>query len=270
MKELVTRALSGVLFVALFISSALFWKFGFICFLVIVCFGSLEEFYRLAGHGAEPQTELGALFGSLTLWVGLSSFAGSGGPDKYAVIVGLLSVVYVFISELYRKRENPIVNVAVTLAGWLYIALPLYLIVMMAQRNGEYRPWIVLWFAFMVWTNDVVAYIVGVMIGKHRLMERISPKKSWEGFFGGFAATVGIGFLAASIHGYDSRVLGLMGVVVCISGVLGDLVESMFKRSVGVKDSGTIMPGHGGFLDRFDAMLMAAPFAYIITITFNL
>ena len=271
MKEFIIRALSGALFVALFLSSALFWESGFIGFLVVVCFGSLKEFYRLAGKaGTEPNSKSGALLGSLMLLACLILITCAGWSDSYAVIVVLLSVAYVFIAELYRKRESPIANVAVTLAGWLYIALPLCLIVLMAHRSGEYQPWIVLWFAFMVWTNDVMAYIVGVMIGRHRLMERISPKKSWEGFFGGLAATAGIGFLAASIHGYDSWVMVIMGVAVSISGVFGDLVESMFKRSVGVKDSGAIMPGHGGFLDRFDAMLMAAPFAYITIIIFNL
>ena len=126
-------------------------------------------------------------------------------------------------------------------------------------------------FISIIWVNDVFAYLVGVTIGKHRLCERISPKKSWEGFFGGLVGAVGVSVLFGHLFGGNLLVWGGLGLVMTLSGVAGDLVESLMKREADVKDSGKMMPGHGGFLDRFDALLLAVPFAlfYLIVISFS-
>ena len=134
--------------------------------------------------------------------------------------------------------------------------------------GNEWQPWYFLFYLFIVWANDVFAYLVGVTMGKHRLCERISPKKSWEGFFGGILGAIGVGALGAYFLDGRYEIWICLAVIIAITGVLGDLVESMFKREAGVKDSGNIMPGHGGVLDRFDALLVSAPFAFIFVLFF--
>jgi phosphatidate cytidylyltransferase len=170
-----------------------------------------------------------------------------------------------FICELYRKSETPIANIAASITGAMYVALPmsLLLIVPMLLGNGEWNPWIMICYIFIIWANDVFAYLFGITLGRHRLFERISPKKSWEGFFGGLLGAMAMGWVAATVLQASVPMWVGMALVAAISGVLGDLVESMMKRSVDVKDSGNIIPGHGGWLDRFDALILSAPFAFV-------
>ena len=131
---------------------------------------------------------------------------------------------------------------------------------------GKWSAWAMLAFVSIIWVNDIFAYMVGISIGKHRLCERISPKKSWEGFFGGLVASVGFAVLFGYYLGGNLVVWAGLGLVTALTGVAGDLVESMMKREADVKDSGKMMPGHGGFLDRFDALFLAVPFAMIYLI----
>ena len=182
-----------------------------------------------------------------------------------ALGVLVLLVPLMCICELYRKSATPIANIASSIMGALYVALPmsLLLVIPMLLGNGEWNPWIVLFYIFIIWANDVFAYLFGITLGRHRLFERISPKKSWEGFFGGLAGAVAMGYVAATI--LDASTTAWMGLalVAALSGVFGDLVESLMKRSVDVKDSGNIIPGHGGWLDRFDALILSAPFVFV-------
>ena len=120
-----------------------------------------------------------------------------------------------------------------------------------------------IFFIFIIWANDVFAYLVGMSIGRTKLCERLSPKKSWEGFFGGVIGAVAMGLVAARMLGGSYAEWAVLALIASVTGVLGDLVGSMFKRAAGVKDSGTLIPGHGGVLDRFDAMLLAAPFVFV-------
>ena len=157
--------------------------------------------------------------------------------------------------------------------GAVYVALPMAILTILPSLlNGLiYRgdawipwvPWVFLFYLLLVWGNDVFAYLVGVTMGKHRMCERLSPKKSWEGFVGGVMGSAAVGAIAASVLGGSYGVWIGLAIVVALSSVVGDLIESMFKRDAGVKDSGAIMPGHGGILDRFDALIISAPFALI-------
>ena len=153
----------------------------------------------------------------------------------------------------------------------VYIALPFALLATIPLRGAcsagsPYVPGDMLAIIFLVWANDVGAYLAGSLFGRHRLFERISPKKSWEGFAGGVLCAVAVGWLYGLYAGPGDTAHGLLwsgaGLVVAVAGVLGDLVESMLKRSAGLKDSGNSIPGHGGFLDRFDALILAVPFVY--------
>ena len=197
----------------------------------------------------------------------------------------LLPMIFaLFVAELYRRHEDPLGNICWELGGLVYIALPFALLATIPLHGAcsagpSYVPGDMLAIIFIVWANDVGAYLAGSLFGRHRLFERISPKKSWEGFAGGVLCAVAVGWLYGlyagpgdAAHGLlwggaglvvaVAGVLGALGESVAVSGVWGDLVESMFKRSVGIKDSGRMMPGHGGFLDRFDALILAVPFVY--------
>ena len=176
----------------------------------------------------------------------------------------MLLVPSTFVCELWRKHPTPMVNIASTIMGVVYLALPMALILFVPQLLvGKWSPWALLSVIAIIWVNDISAYLVGVTLGKHRLCERISPKKSWEGFFGGLIGAVAAAVLFGHLAGGSLLVWGGLGLVASLSGVAGDLVESLFKREVDVKDSGRMMPGHGGFLDRFDALYIAVPYMFV-------
>ena len=233
----------------------------------------LEHKKEYVNYLYEPMKALGLFMGVMMLGVGLAIslfFDNSSDATAVMLIVSatfalILIVPLMFICELYRKSETPIANIATTITGVMYVALPmsLLLIVPMILGNGEWNPWIMICYIFIIWANDVFAYLFGITLGRHRLFERISPKKSWEGFFGGLLGAMAMGWVAATVLQASVPMWIGMALVAAISGVLGDLVESMMKRSVDVKDSGNIIPGHGGWLDRFDALILSAPFVFI-------
>lgn len=155
--------------------------------------------------------------------------------------------------------------------GIIYVAVPMAMLLYVPQMLvGKWNPWAMMAFISIIWVNDICAYLVGVTLGKHRLCERISPKKSWEGFFGGLIGAAGFAVLFGHLFGGNLLIWGGLGLVVALAGVAGDLIESLIKREADVKDSGTMMPGHGGFLDRFDALLLATPFALFYLIVTSL
>jgi phosphatidate cytidylyltransferase len=181
-----------------------------------------------------------------------------------------------FIAELYTKAPNPINNWAYTMLSQMYIALPFAMVNVLAFRgvgNGVVYNYLAPLSIFVfLWTNDTGAYCIGSLIGKHRLFERISPKKSWEGSIGGGVVAIGVSFILAHYFPFMSMMewAGL-ALVVVIFGTWGDLTESLLKRQLHVKDSGNILPGHGGMLDRFDSSLMAIPAAvvYLYALTWS-
>jgi len=162
--------------------------------------------------------------------------------------------------ELFRKEENNISNIATGILGLSYIAIPLCLANYVVFTNGIYNSFPLILLFILIWTNDTGAYLVGMSIGKHKLFPRISPKKSWEGLFGGIILTIIVSLIFVVIRQDISVFNGIfIGILVSVSSVFGDFTESMFKRSFNIKDSGRIIPGHGGLLDRFDSMLFAIP-----------
>jgi phosphatidate cytidylyltransferase len=194
------------------------------------------------------------------------------GEEKDLFTLAVILVPYVimlipmmFICELYRKSQTPIANIGSTLMGVIYIALPisLFVFIPILLGEGEWKPLAALFYIFIIWANDVFAYLFGITLGRHRLFERISPKKSWEGFFGGLAGAIAMGYVAAIVLEANTTAWMGLALVAAIAGVFGDLVESLMKRSIDIKDSGNIIPGHGGWLDRFDALILSAPFVFI-------
>ena len=274
MKNLMVRTLSGLVLVAVFVGAVLGsqWSFGALLLLILV--GGQTEFYKLAREtGLSPQRWMGLAVGVLLFalnFIVFRQFSRSvtdeaGGAVLYLLLyIGLL-LPTLFVCELFRRSATPLANLGATLLGVLYVAVPLSLLlyVPVLAGDGVWRPETVLCYIFIIWANDVFAYLVGMTFGRHRLCERLSPKKSWEGFFGGLAGAVATGLAAAFALDANYWVWGGLALVASLSGVAGDLVESMFKREAGVKDSGQVIPGHGGVLDRFDALLLSAPYVFL-------
>lgn len=228
--NLATRTLSGAIFVAIVVGATLLSPWSFAALLIVVGVGCIRELRRLTSRAQ---------------WI-------------------VLSLLYVVV-PLTMLGAMPLL---VALIAWLWE------VVLKEQVEGG-RLWRLmalfpLFLMVMVWANDTFAYLVGVACGKHKMAPHLSPKKSWEGFAGGLAATIGIGVLA--MHLLESSLLwgGGLGLFVGVGAVAGDLFESRLKRRAGVKDSGNILPGHGGFLDRFDSLLFAVPATFIYVVLISL
>ena len=274
MKNLMVRTLSGLVLVAVFVGAVLGsqWSFGALLLLILV--GGQTEFYKLAREtGLSPQRWMGLAVGVLLFalnFIVFRQFSRSVTDEAGGAVLSLLLYIglllpTLFVCELFRRSATPLANLGATLLGVLYVAVPLSLLlyVPVLAGDGVWRPETVLCYIFIIWANDVFAYLVGMTFGRHRLCERLSPKKSWEGFFGGLAGAVATGLAAAYALDANYWVWGGLALVASLSGVAGDLVESMFKREAGVKDSGQVIPGHGGVLDRFDALLLSAPYVFL-------
>lgn len=274
LKNFIVRSLSGVVMFVVVLGAILLSKWSFAALMAVIAIGGMWEFYRFAERaGYSPMKWLGLFTGAMMLCVGVAAmlfFDSKGDHAGTSLIIAAMGALtltppLMLICELYRKSPTPIANVATSLLGALYVALPvsMLLVVPMLLGAGEWSPWIMIFYIFIIWANDVFAYLFGITLGRHRLFERISPKKSWEGFFGGLVGAMAVGYAAAMVLEASVGMWVGLALVAAISGVFGDLVESLMKRSVDVKDSGNIIPGHGGWLDRFDALILSAPFVFI-------
>jgi len=260
------RTISGSLFVIAIVGSIFLGRIPFFIIFLGLMIATMYEFYNLSMRARiRPQFLYGILLGvTLFVW----TFLYASGQLEPITFFGILPlIVSVYIIELYRAHQRPFQNIAFTLIGVLYISLPFSLLNFFVLNGTSFRlsysPDILLGFFFLIWANDTGAYLFGMSIGKHKLFPRVSPKKSWEGFFGGLVVTAIVAWII-SMFFYDISLMHWMtiGFITAIMGVFGDLVESMFKRSLGVKDSGKFLPGHGGLLDRFDAILLSIPVVY--------
>lgn len=273
MKNLVVRTLSGLVLAAVVLGAIVWSQWSFGALLAALLVGGMYEFYTLAGkQGNAPQRVVGLVAGIVLFALNLAFVSDDIreilGVARQAFGCGLafllLLLPAMFICELYRRGENPASGIGTTLMGICYVALPLSLMCYIPILGSDtWNPWVMVAYIFIIWANDVFAYLVGMTCGRHRLCERLSPKKSWEGFFGGLAGAVATGLAAAYALDANYWVWGGLALVASLSGVAGDLVESMFKREAGVKDSGQVIPGHGGVLDRFDALLLSAPYVFL-------
>ena len=273
MNNFIVRTLTGIVFAISIIGSILISHYLFSLLFLVVTIFTMLEFYKLADSGLsiKIQTKLGVFTGSMLFF--LSSLSSLGLiSTKFLAIIFLLTGL-LFIVEMYRNKTTPFLNISMTLAGIFYIALPFSILNFFYTphfdfSNGNYE--VLIGFFLILWVNDSLAYLVGSSIGKHRLFERISPKKSWEGSIGGFA----FGLLTAWGISFFFKELDLINwliiaAIIMIFGTFGDLVESLFKRSLNIKDSGSFLPGHGGLLDRFDAVFLAAPAVFVYLILIN-
>lgn len=264
LKNIAVRAASGAVYVALIVCSIIFggnWAFPCLC--CLFTFIGIVEFQKMSQDDfyGSPRT----LFVDLLIGLSLPAFVAlrSCGVDPLAIAVLFVMLAFCMmrlVMELYCKRKNPVRHIALSIMSITYVAIPLSL----ATSLYFFDSGLLLLMFVMIWLNDTGAFLVGSAIGSHRLFERLSPKKSWEGFFGGLGVCVAAGYIAASwfpdhFAAYSGNMLACIGVLVSVMSTWGDLFESMIKRTYGVKDSGNLIPGHGGMLDRIDSLLFVAP-----------
>ena len=280
MKNFIVRTITAVFFVAAIVS----------CFLrpeaMILLFGLLTgltiwEFTGLVNERKDVNVnQMISTVAGVYLFLAMAGY-NSGMTPAAVFIPYLVTLIYLMVAELYLKQPDPVNDWAYTMMSQLYIALPFSMLSVLAFQSddtGIHYTWMVPLSVFVfLWINDTGAYLCGSLLGRHKLFPRISPGKSWEGSIGGGVLVVLVALLVWYLsEQYEENPLGLsaiewagLGLTVVIFGTWGDLVESLFKRTLGIKDSGNILPGHGGMLDRFDSSLMAIPAAvvYLYTLT---
>jgi len=287
-KKFLVRTGSAAVFVIVLLGCILWNYYSFSALFFIVSLWGLHEFYKLMEvNGNSPNKFIGyvlsvSLYGFITSWIIQDSI-----KDEVVISVlqffsrvlfALISIVSLIIPlvELFRNKEKPLENISITFYGVVYVVMPFILFNLVANyplgggylsEGMRYQSSIVISVFLLIWSNDTFAYLVGSFIGKNKMYERISPGKTWEGTIGGAILTIASSFLIYKWFGIlELHDWIIISAIVAVFGTLGDLVESMLKRSVGVKDSGSIMPGHGGILDRFDSLIMVAPFVFLYLI----
>ncbi len=280
MKNLIVRSITGVLFVAAIV--VCFLNPLAMAFLFAVVTGlTLWEFTGLVNNreGVDTNRFICTVAG-VYLFLAITGFT-SGQTPSTVFIPYLITIIYLLVAELYAKNPDPVQTWAYTMMSQLYIAVPLSMISVLAFRSTPegvaYAYLMPLSVFVFLWINDSGAYCCGSLLGRHKLFPRVSPGKSWEGSIGGavfVAAAAALVWHLSDSHGVNDLQLSLvqwigLGLVVVVFGTWGDLVESLFKRTLGIKDSGNILPGHGGMLDRFDSSLLAFPavVVYLYTLT---
>jgi len=274
MNELTKRTLSGAVYVACVVGCILGHPYAFSALFAGISILAVDEFHRLVKSPRALRIYI--FFITVTLWMSVLSFAWrvEGSEENFHVfgfsfaMAYLLLVIFALLDEIWNHSESPTASWGNLLISQAMIAMPL------ATMSFLYflDKWLLLALFVLIWVNDSGAYVVGSLTakrpnGNHKMIPHVSPKKSWEGLFGGLACTIGAAFILNRFGWFDTImpenaglvIPGLFGFLVTAFGTLGDLMESLLKRSIGVKDSGKFMPGHGGVLDRFDSILLAGP-----------
>lgn len=261
MNNLTLRAITGTLFVLVVVGAIWYGPLSFALLLNLVIVGCLYEFYSLLMPGQKSWLRWYHILCGLAFFVFSTQTPPLHGRLLSGILLGL--VFGSFIIPLFLKTAKPFEEIAYALSGWIYISVPFTCLYMMAGTAADYEFFKPLSVLIFIWTNDTFAYLIGRMIGKTPLFPRISPNKTIEGSLGGLLMVL-VAAYVCSLYSASHSFAGWagLGLVAAVFGALGDLVESMLKRSLNIKDSGKILPGHGGLLDRFDATLLAAPFVY--------
>ena len=269
MKNFITRALTGIVFVAVLISAIYIHSYYFLVVFGLITGLTLWEFYGLTLPKAQSHfNRLFCTIGGIYLFTATFCYTHDL-TGRWIFLPYLFFLLVTLVAPLYEKHGDPLKRWTVTLFGQFYCAGSFSLLNQLTSVTGYpgeivHIPYFALALFVLIWLNDTGAYCIGSLLGKHRLFERISPKKSWEGFGGGLLfALLASQVFAYLLPAYSAvQWLGL-AVVVVVFGTWGDLIESLLKRQLGIKDSGHLLPGHGGMLDRFDSVLLAIPAAYI-------
>ncbi len=263
--NLIVRGVYGLLYMATVIGAMLLGPYGFGLLLLAIIIGGSMEFSRIVRlNGYKSQFILGLLSSVVLFLLNYDHIFLGGSHVEMLEVIFILTIPAMFLTELFAVSKTSIANLGSTLLSLIYVAIPtmLFCNVSMLLGGGEWNGYLMIAYIAIIWANDTFAYLVGITLGSKLMLPRISPKKSWEGFFGGVVGAMVVGIVLSYYLGQNIYVWGGMAVIAAVTGVVGDLVESMFKRSAHIKDSGNILPGHGGWLDRFDALLISTPVVY--------
>lgn len=274
----IQRAITGVIFVGVLVGGILWGPISFSLLFALISALTIHEFGTIVSKQQDVEINKPiCMLAGIFLFFGFAYLGVMPGQTE-VLIPYLFLIIYLLVSELYLKKKNPLNNWAYAMMSQIYIALSFAMLNVLAYHstgtspyNVQYNPILPLSIFIFTWINDTGAYCTGMLFGKHRLFERISPKKSWEGSIGGGIFSVIAAVVMA--HFFPFMSLGIwigLALTVVVFGTLGDLTESLLKRTLGIKDSGNILPGHGGMLDRFDSTLMAVPAAvvYLYVVSF--
>ncbi len=262
MSNLQQRVIAAVIAVPFLIFCIVYSDWTFYGLFALIAILAQLEFYKLLGlNGNEPLTYYGTFCGFVLVTVTYLIEKGVIAESNYYILSPLMASIF-FIKLYKAKDDKPFRNIAYTFLGVIYVALPFALVIILAFIQLNTFSWQKpLGCLFLLWASDTGAYFMGTKFGKTKLFERVSPKKSWEGSIGGFVASMIVAYVL-SLYFHDLKVWQWFGcgAIIVVAGTYGDLVESLFKRSIKIKDSASTIPGHGGFLDRFDGLLLSVPF----------
>jgi phosphatidate cytidylyltransferase len=274
------RTLTGAWIVIFVLGGFWLHPVSFLITGLILLIGTQYEYYNIIRNsGVKPRLVPGLTAGAAIYLISALVASGLMAVTSFLFIIPV--IIGIMILELYRKQEKPFDSLAHTFFPLIYTAVPFSLFPFAAfshtglrsiipLADNTFSPGIIIGFFLLIWANDTGAYLAGVTLGRHQLMERISPKKTWEGFFGGLILALAAAWLLSAWLGVvDRKGWLVISLIISITGTYGDLIESMLKRSGGVKDSGNIMPGHGGFLDRFDSTIISFPLVYLFISLFG-
>lgn len=267
-KKLLTRTLSGIIYIALFIGAIVFGEDTLVCLSALLSILACLELERISGYFKINKPAVAALDCIACVLLVVSAY------QPLLLFAWIFTIMVRMITELYLNSENHFRSLTTAMTAQIYIALPMSMMVVIGNMYGTLSLLPVL---FLIWINDTGAFLIGCTIGKHRLFERISPKKSWEGFFGGLCFNIAFSLIFCKfcsdyffsgdmgLNGHAHSYLFWIGlaVIVTIFSTWGDLIESLIKRTFHIKDSGSIIPGHGGILDRIDSLLLVLPAVFI-------
>lgn len=279
MKNVIIRSLSGIVYIGLIIGALLLGTPWTLALTLLFTLLAVDEFNRNVNHEEPLHPALRVLdlmtscLPAVTIYIAFKSSLNSAISVSVIMATGYILYNLVrLILPLYIKQGNQLTHTAYSFMAQFYIVWP------MTMMLAAYimMPQLLLLMFIMIWLNDTGAFCVGSLLGRHKLFERISPKKSWEGFFGGLLFAIIAGLVAgwcfknSEIGTFTPISLGIFGLIVAVMATWGDLVESLIKRTLGVKDSGHLLPGHGGILDRIDSLLLVAPATFIFLIIYSI
>jgi phosphatidate cytidylyltransferase len=266
LNELLKRSLTGVVFVAVVLAGTIIHSLIFApVFLVLLVFTQYEFYKLIEKAGYTPQTLVGSILGGLFFIICNLTVQKIISIQFYLLIFPIIIIIFLF--EVMRKKPGTLQNSMLTLGGFIYTVIPFSLLNFIVfpgfSGDNHFYPWILVGIFLIIWTYDSMAYAGGTLFGKHKMCKNISPKKSWEGFVTGAVFAIIMGILNAVIFQSLSIISWIITALIIVAfGTIGDMFESKIKRDLNIKDSGTILPGHGGFLDRFDSLLFAIPVVY--------
>ncbi|MEI7802459.1 MAG: phosphatidate cytidylyltransferase, partial [Bacteroidota bacterium] len=271
-KVLQTRTLTGIVFGAIMLAGLLINQTGFMILTTLICAGCLWEYYAMVSavqtysEGKKIRTRIFYFVVGMAVYLFFMLNPFSFFVRIYLTVLLFPILFLLFAVELFLIDKRNFQNITINIFGLIYIVTPLSLLHHILTFNESWFPGMInpiVGIVLLIWTNDTFAYLTGAQFGKHKMFPEVSPKKSWEGFVGGTIMTLVVAWLLSMwLTSMSLRDWIALALIASIIGTIGDLFESMIKRNLGIKDSGNIMPGHGGFLDRFDAFIFCIPFVF--------